>query len=107
MGRAVLKSNGSRADLVDLLVEPGRDDVVETLAREALVRADRGGAAEVSCSLPIRHLYRDALRRAGFASWGRPLPLAYRWEGDGATDDGLIGRPHTRIHFTLGDSDFV
>jgi hypothetical protein len=47
------------------------------------------------------------LLACGFLNWGRRVPLAYRWEGDGFADDGLVGRPAARLHFTVGDSDFV
>jgi len=106
VGWAALKL-GPRAQVADLLVEPGRDDVVEALARDALDRLEREGANEVACWLPGRHPYRAALRRSGFASYGAAIAMAYRWEGKGVVDDGLLARQDTRLHFTIGDSDFV
>jgi hypothetical protein len=55
----------------------------------------------------VRSGHRAALRRCGFSSLAATIPLAYRWEGAGAVDDGPRSRADTRIHFTVGDPDFV
>jgi hypothetical protein len=107
IGWAVLKSDGRSGYLADLLVAPGREDASEALARTSLARLDGEGVSRALCWLPQRHSYRRALRRAGFLDWGLDVPLAYGWEGDGASDDGLLRRRDVRLHFTIGDSDFV
>jgi hypothetical protein len=107
VGWAVLKMQGTSGYVADLLVRRGREDAVEALATEALVRLRREGVARALCWLPRRHPYRRALRRAGFVDWGRSVPLAYGWEGDGVADDGLLRRRDVKLHFTIGDSDFV
>jgi hypothetical protein len=107
IGWAVLKTQGTSGYVADLLVTPGRADAVEALAAEALARLELEGASRVLCWLPRRHPYRRALRRAGFLDWGPSVPLAYGWEGDGVADDGLLQRRDVKLHFTIGDSDFV
>jgi hypothetical protein len=107
VGWAVLKMQGARAYLADLLVVPGVEAAACALAVEARARAERAGAVQLSCWLPRRHPYRAALRRAGLLGWGRPVPLAYRFESEGGVDDGRLRRPDQRLHLTLGDFDFV
>jgi hypothetical protein len=107
VGWAVLKSHADRAHLADLLVAPERPDALAALGTASIERAAQAGASQISCWLPRRHAYRRVLRRAGFVRRGRVVPLAYAWEGDGALDDGLLDRPDVKLHFTIGDSDFV
>ena len=107
LGLAVHRRAGVRGFLADLLVVPGRDDVTEALARDAAVELTTDGAAAVSCWLPDRHPYRNALRRAGFLTLPRPVPLRYRTQSIPPGSLAFLDRADARLHFTLGSTDLV
>lgn len=106
-GYAVHRIGRPQGHLVDLLALPGRDDIVEALARDAVERLVERGAAVVTCWLPDRHPYRRVLRRLGFVTSPRPLPRRYRAQRLPAADLAFLERPEARLHLVMGSGDLV
>jgi hypothetical protein len=105
-GYAVLRQAGDLAYVADLLVLPGRFDVVRALAADAVEMARRGGAVAIVCWLPRRHPYRGALRRSGF--FGRAeAGVSYHPIQASAEELAPLADPRARLHYTLGDTDLV
>lgn len=107
-GYAVLRTTGGRAYLADLLALPERPDVVETLARDALLVFRRQRATLVRCLIPSAHPYRRILRSCGFAA-RRKAKEAYSIIPYRASQDELafLQAPGLRMHLMLGDSDTI
>jgi hypothetical protein len=105
-GYCVLKMSGGRAYIVDLLVRPGRLNVLERLVWDADRYAREHQADGIDCQLPVSHPYRRTLLRAGFIPGGQKVNFALVIH---APDRNLafLGRSDARIHVTMGDSDLV
>ena len=104
-GYAVLREREASVSIIDLLVAPGRDDVLAALIRRTVQLARADGAATVECFLPQLHPYRAALRRAGFLRTRQRLGLAYRPLAMDAEALAFLSQQDARLHFTLGDTD--
>ena len=107
VGYSVLRTMGRRAYLADLLVQPGREDAVETLVADAVGLASATGAAMIDCWLPRRHPYRPWLRRQGLFDRGRDAGVSYHPVELPAEKLSPLADPRARIHYTLGDTDLV
>jgi hypothetical protein len=106
-GYAVLRFEGRRTHVADILAAPGREDVAEALLLQSIEMARLRGAGLVECWLARRHPYRPALRRAGFVPRRRTAPLEFVAGGTGAFDISLVADPTTLHHLTMGDTDAV
>jgi len=112
VGYAVLRKHTVRAHIADLLVAPGRTDVVRSLIDACVRRAQGDGRPAIECTLPEHHPYMPALRSAGFARLGaRSREVARKfnvasWHPDPHLLD-FLADPHARIHVMIGDSDLV
>jgi GNAT superfamily N-acetyltransferase len=109
LGYAVFKQTGQTANVVDLLVDPERPELVGALLDAGLEQMRAGGARTLRCWLPPEHQYQPALERSGFVKTGAASftfsdgqRLTGPPEGvERATD------PESRFHVMLGDFDFV
>jgi hypothetical protein len=107
LGYAAVQVAGERAELADLLVRPGRNDVLHALLLDAVDVAKAAGATGVGAWLPERHPYRAMLERAGFHHTRAPAIGQFFAAPDLAERAELLTRPESRIHLTLGDSDHI
>jgi GNAT superfamily N-acetyltransferase len=107
LGYAVHRIGRPHGLLVDLLALPGRDDVAEALARDAVERLIASGALDVTCWLPERHPYRRVLRRLGFLTLPSPIPQRFRGQRMPTAEFAFLGRPDARLHLTMGSTDLV
>lgn len=105
VGYAVHRPDLRTGSLVDLLTLPDREDAAEALIRDAVALLAAGGASAVSTWLPNRHPYRSVLRRAGFLTLPRPIPLRYRGQRLAARELAFLDHPNARLHFTMGSTD--
>ena len=106
LGYAVLRSGESASILADLLVEPGRDDVLRALIADAVAHA-RDRSSSLSCALPRLHPYVAAIEAAGFIDDGRGARLQYFPHGDSDSDLKFLGAADARLHVTLANFDYV
>jgi hypothetical protein len=107
LGYAAVQLAGERAELADLLVRPGRADVLLALVLDAVDAAKAAGAAGVGAWLPERHPYRAALERAGFHPTRAPAIGQFFAAPDLNEQAELLMRPGSRVHLMLGDSDHI
>jgi hypothetical protein len=107
LGYAVHRLGRPRGMLVDLMALPGRDDVAEALARDAVAELARSGAAEITCWLPHVHPYRSILRRVGFLTLPRSKTIRWRAERLAPEEIEFLDHPNARIHFMMGTTDLV
>jgi hypothetical protein len=107
LGYSAWRVVGERAILADLLALTNRLDVVGRLVDATVAQAAPAGVASILCWLPARHPYRAVLHDRGFLD--RPTRVTHMVRLDTVTAEmaALLLAPSTRIHFTLGDSDFV
>ncbi|MCI0850365.1 MAG: hypothetical protein J4N26_05320 [Chloroflexi bacterium] len=107
LGYLVMSRTSKRRYIADLLVLPGRLDVLEALVRDALVGFRATSAKSVRCWLPRHHPYRDVLERLGFRP--RKHEVAFAFEPYRATSDELrfLHNPRLAIHASISDSDLV
>jgi len=97
-------------DVVDVLVEDGRDDALAALMLDALDTAYRSGAESALCCLPQGHPYGRTLQDLGFVAQPRltgDMPMRMIWFDRGLADLSLLGRDGLNGHVTLGDTDWV
>ena len=107
LGYLVAARSYGRGFIADLLVLPGRLDVLESLVRDALGRLRETGVESIRCWLPRGHAYRGVLERLGFRPRGRPLALVYETYRVGADELRLLHDPRLAVHYSMSDSDLV
>jgi hypothetical protein len=107
LGYAVHRTAGSNTHLCDLLALPGRDDVVEALAADAIRAAATAGATGIECWLSSRHPYRRALRRQGFLNSRFDVGVEYHPIDATAEELRSLADPGARVHFLIGDTDLI
>ena len=97
----------SQGVIGDLVVLPERHDVLAALAQAAVTGAAAAGAASVIAWLPGIHPYRSVLRDLGFVSRPAGVEQMFRPQLLSTEAAELLAAPQTRIHFTIGDSDYL
>jgi hypothetical protein len=107
LGYAVHRLGRPRGMLVDLLALPGREDVAEALARDAVTQLVESGCAEVICWLPHAHPYRAVLQRVGFLTLPRSKDIRWRPERLAPAELEFLDSPDARVHFMMGSTDLV
>jgi len=104
LGYAVFATSRGKGFIADLLVLPGRSDVIEALAVDAARYFAGSGLPSVRCWSVVRHPYRETLLRCGFA----PLRPVERFGiGRAGREVPLRDDPNAAVHFTVGDTDIV
>ena len=109
LGYAVAQVSYGRGYLSDVLVRPGRLDVLDSLLAHATGRLKQAGVAVAIAWCATLHPYGPVLQRHGWlVRPTRTRDLSYRPLHRGAeTKLAFLQDPQTRIHFTTGDVDVV
>jgi hypothetical protein len=112
LGYVVLRTDKRRAHLVDMLVDPRRNDALQLLSEIALQESRAAGADSVECWLFGHHPYRDALERAGFVRFparSKRLARQVRIESFGIDRSSIayLDSPLATIHLMEGDTDLT
>ena len=112
VGYAVFRLVGTRAHLADVLVLPGRADVLRALLDRAVGLAGRHGASAVECTMMQHHPYTPVLTAAGFIRVKtRSEEIAHKFGVNPAkidpTDLDFIQAPDAALHIVEGDSDLI
>ena len=107
LGYAVVRLDGLRCEIADLLTVPGRADVQRALLKAAVDAASSCEAAAITIWLPSFHPYARALRSTGFWSFPAATGVVYRIARARASGLGVLQKTDARLHFTIGDTDLV
>jgi len=107
IGYSVTKPYANPAEIVDLLVRPGRLDAVAALVGDAVARVEREGSRDIHCWLPQHHPYVGTVRSLGFLDSGRDPSVRYRAGQIDPEELAFLQEPLAAVHMTQGDSDFV
>ena len=106
LGFMVMSTTGGDAQIVDLMVAPGRIDALRALLEDALAKVRRDGTSSVTVLLPHVHPYRETFLRYGFIKYHRVGPMGF-----GRRDDSplyfLERDKRARLHVAFGDEDHV
>lgn len=95
-----------RVHIADLLVQPGRDDVLDGLLRDAIQWGREHGAYGVEAWSVAHHPYRAGFSRLGFLCTGRDPGFAYRTP-NAELDYTVLANDRAAIHLTKADSDLI
>jgi hypothetical protein len=107
VGYCVTKPYSNPAEVMDILVRPGRLDAVAALLEDAMRTIHRQQrSAEVHVWLPGRHPYVETVRALGFIDSGRDPSMRYSPNVMSEEELAFLGDPTLRVHATLGDTDF-
>ena len=107
LGYAVTRVYNGRAYLADILAVPNHTDAAEALIRDAIALSSDGGATFIATRLPRRHVYRRALKRAGFFDNGHLAGELLSPRHAPAADFEFLQNKDARIHLVLADSDHI
>jgi predicted N-acetyltransferase YhbS len=105
LGYSVLSVSRGRGFIADMLAHPERQDAVEGLVCDGVIRLRELGARTVRCWCPRLHVYRRALLEHGF----RPRRPVERL-GFGPREHvriPVLDDPNARVHVMRGDTDVV
>jgi GNAT superfamily N-acetyltransferase len=107
LGFVAWRIERGRGMIGDLIGLADRLDVIAALADAAVSGAVAAGASSVRCWLTTTHPYRAVLHSRGFVDLPAGVTHVFRPQllSDEAAD--LLASPAARIHFMLGDSDFL
>lgn len=107
LGYLVLRMSGGRGHIADLLVLPGRDDVVASLVRDALGQFQSSGVSSVECWATRNHPYREALGQHGFDEKRRTIQ--FYCQPMRVADEVVepFGGRDLVMHLVSGDTDLV
>jgi GNAT superfamily N-acetyltransferase len=110
LGFIVTGARGPKRDdgeIVDLLVAPGRDDVLQALVADAIQRAKADGAVALTLLMPRSHPYRETFLRAGFVRSHHVTNMGFRRRPETAFLNFLEEDARARVHIAYGDADHV
>jgi hypothetical protein len=107
LGYVVLGASGVRGRIADLLILPGRDDVLNALLSHAMTKLRDSGASSVECWATPSHPYRDVLSALGFERARRTVEFYCQPLRVPDAAVASFGDPRTRIHLMSGDTDLV
>lgn len=105
LGYVVVRALATGADLADLLVLPGRDDVAYALVRDALDVARAAGAPAMRSWMVERHPYHRLLLHHGFIPVRRIVEPTY--ESRTTPVQSFLTDPDAAVHLMLGDTDHL
>ena len=107
LGYSVLRVSHGTGHIADLLVLPGRVDVLCSLLRDALAIFRSQGLAKVEVWCATHHPYRETLRRCGFLLKWRTVPLTLNIYHPERFDPAFLSDRRAAIHLMAGDTDLV
>lgn len=107
IGYSVTRVDGDRGYLVDLLVPPGRDDVLDALIDDAVATMRATSVSGIMSWLVADHPYRSQFRRHGFVDSRRNPNISHRAASLPESEIAFLQEPLARIHFMHGDSDVI
>ena len=108
VGYTVLRVTGGHAYIADLLVMPGRDDVLRALAGAALAHFRGSGLDALECMIPAWHPYVPILQDCGFVGRRvRKTPFSFLPLRMTPAELSFLQDPDLRLHLLLGDSDTI
>ena len=112
LGFIVLRSNAIRPDypvgyIMDFLTLPGRPEVASALVADGLRHLDEAGVNLVNFWCCRNGPYADALSRNGFLRPRSRPHVFYKPMGDRDYLECLKTEPPGRIHFPIGDTDYI
>ena len=107
LGYSVLTMARGRGCIADLLVLPGRQDVLRSLVRHAITSFQDKGLATVECWCPRVHPYRSVLWRHGFVHVQRVLDVSTGTWLAPPDELAFLDDPGAAVHFVAGDTDWV
>lgn len=107
VGYAVTRAMKSGAELADLLVLPGRDDVANALIGDALDVGRSAGAAAMRAWMMEHHPYHRLLLHHGFVPVRRIVEATFEHRGNEHDLYTFVRDPWAPIHLMLGDTDHV
>jgi hypothetical protein len=101
---AVRLSSATRAQILDILALPGRNDVVSTLLESALEFVRESGVAAILCRMVSFHPYNEILKQHGFVDSHRRIDFGW-WLKPGAdhSEFDFLRRPDAAIHVMEGE----
>jgi hypothetical protein len=106
LGYSVLTSMRGHGYIADLLTLPGREDVAESLLRDAFAAFRDADLQSGRCWAPHAHPYLGALQRTGFTRHRQPRHVTYRVHRN-PEQAQVLSEPDARVHLMIGDSDNV
>ncbi len=107
LGFLVFKIGEGEGYVADLLVLPGRIDVVRSLVEDALRIFREAGVELVNCWMISRHPYNRVLRKYGFIDTRKDVGFKCRPVSLDESELEFLSDEGSRIHLTHGDTDWV
>ena len=107
LGYLVFKIAEGEGYVADLLVLPGRIDVVRSLVEDALRVFREAGVELVNCWMISRHPYNRVLRKYGFIDTRKDVGFKVRPVTLDESELEFLSDERAQIHLTHGDSDWV
>jgi hypothetical protein len=107
LGYTVLRVLAGSGYVADALVLPGRLDVLQSLARDALLYLRERNVAAVEWWCATRHPYRSVLSQMGFVHKTRTVRFTYVAMGAEPHAIDSLQKPGIAVHLMPGDTDTV
>ena len=108
LGYAVTRTTQATADLADLLVLPGREDVACALLRDSISVAREAGSSAIRSWMTRGHPYEGLLGALGFVRVRTSTrPVLHANPRTDPEELAFLESPGVRVHLMLGDSDHV
>ena len=111
LGYIVLRADAARGHISDILVLPGRGDVMRALIDAGVRALNEAGVGAIECWMMERHPYTEALRHAGFVrlrrrsnELTRKLQIESRHDPE---ELRFLVEPGAAVHVVEGDSDLI
>jgi hypothetical protein len=107
LGYAVLCQQESVGHIVDLLVLPGRFDVLTELFAFAGRSFNHGGATSIECWSTRHHPYRHTLEQQGFKPMRRAVRPLYEPGRLDLAELSTLQDTRAQVHLMAGDTDLT
>lgn len=101
---ALRLSSATRAQILDVLALPERNDVVDTLLASAVEFLRESGIAAIQCWMPSSHPYNEILKQHGLVDSRRRVKFGW-WLKPGVNHDrfDFLREPNAAIHVMEGE----
>jgi hypothetical protein len=107
LGYVVLTKAQHVGVVADMLVLPGRQDVLGALLQAALRRFVEAGCLSADCWTPTVHPDRSSLIQHGFSRKKRGIHLSYRYLRAPPTKLEFLSNHQASVHIMAADTDLV